>query len=258
MAIVKYLWNFGDGTTSNEKDPVHIYKMAGIYLVTYTVWVVGGGFGSLTKHIYVYNYDYLGGINVSKTDRCLRNAIPQAPSQGIGWCLYDDVSRETRTYNFPFPEGVVGCCEIVDENEIIHQLVLDSNTFRWFELGVDDEWQDGSGDYAGTEIESEITFREHVPPIGASALLKHSQTHINMKPWFKEYKGASGYNAEGFKDGHKADLYIKVDANHTKAATTKSIPLRGQLVYDRHLESEFLQQGMKIRGAPWRLVSAQM
>src|SRR5690606_32172522 len=30
-AIVKYLWNFGDGTTSSQAQPTHIYNNAGVY-----------------------------------------------------------------------------------------------------------------------------------------------------------------------------------------------------------------------------------
>ena len=34
---LSYLWNFGDGTTSTENNPTHIYQSAGKYLVTLTV-----------------------------------------------------------------------------------------------------------------------------------------------------------------------------------------------------------------------------
>jgi hypothetical protein len=34
----KWLWNFGDGTNSTEKNPTHQYKSAGTYNVTLTVW----------------------------------------------------------------------------------------------------------------------------------------------------------------------------------------------------------------------------
>jgi uncharacterized repeat protein (TIGR01451 family) len=33
---IAYLWNFGDGNTSTEKDPVHTYSEAGTYIVTLT------------------------------------------------------------------------------------------------------------------------------------------------------------------------------------------------------------------------------
>jgi hypothetical protein len=34
----KWLWDFGDGTISTEKNPTHSYKTAGTYNVTLTVW----------------------------------------------------------------------------------------------------------------------------------------------------------------------------------------------------------------------------
>ena len=41
--ITYYSWNFGDGNTSAEKDPVHTYRMAGEYGISLTV---GGPSGS--------------------------------------------------------------------------------------------------------------------------------------------------------------------------------------------------------------------
>lgn len=32
----QWLWDFGDGSTSNEKDPVHVYAAGGVYLITLT------------------------------------------------------------------------------------------------------------------------------------------------------------------------------------------------------------------------------
>ncbi len=32
-----YLWDFGDGTTSTERDPVHAYEKSGTYQVTLTI-----------------------------------------------------------------------------------------------------------------------------------------------------------------------------------------------------------------------------
>ncbi len=258
VIVLSHFWSFGDGLSSTEKNPSHTYHMPGVYSWKHIVVDNLGRTGQVSGTIYVYNWDYTGGINVSKTDRCLRNAIPQLPGQGSGWAVYDDINEGERTYNFPFPEGVVGLCQIIDENEQKHQLVMDANTFRQFELGVEDRWQDGEGDYAGTEIESEILFREHPAPIGASAKIRHSESHLNIKPWFKDRRGAEGYTEDGFRTAFEADLYVRTESSDEDTAITKQVPYRGQLIYDRHIESEFIQEGLKIRGAPWRLVSSEM
>ncbi|WP_423792312.1 PKD domain-containing protein [Methanocaldococcus indicus] len=51
--IVKYIWDFGDGSTSTEKNPTHIYKNIGYYTVTLTVWNDLGVKSSISKTIFV-------------------------------------------------------------------------------------------------------------------------------------------------------------------------------------------------------------
>ena len=35
--VVSYLWDFGDGSTSNERNPTHAYATPGTYAVTLTI-----------------------------------------------------------------------------------------------------------------------------------------------------------------------------------------------------------------------------
>jgi len=257
--IVKYTWTFGDGTVSYEANPVHIYTMPGVYSISLTT-IDDTGLESYVfyeDYIHVYNVDYNGGANANKTDICLRFAIPQQPQQGVGWSIYDDLYKGQRTYDWPFPVGAIGICQIIDDNDVLRVLAVDCNTFEHYELGSLDQWVDGEDDYSGSDIESEILFREHTAPIGASAKIKHSQSHLDIKPWFKDYRGAEGYTADGFKTTFEADLYARVDSTDQDAAITKQVPLHGQLIFDRHLLTEYLQEGVIIRGAPWRLVSVQ-
>ena len=46
-----YLWNFGDGTTSAEKDPIHTYKSVGVYNVTLAVSNNYGVFNYTLKNV---------------------------------------------------------------------------------------------------------------------------------------------------------------------------------------------------------------
>jgi PKD repeat protein len=45
-----YSWNFGDGQSSTDRDPTHVYTNAGTYSVTLTVTGPGGSQSVETKH----------------------------------------------------------------------------------------------------------------------------------------------------------------------------------------------------------------
>lgn len=50
---VRFLWDFGDGTTSTEKNPIHIYRNEGSYTVKLDVITELGGTGVATKYDYI-------------------------------------------------------------------------------------------------------------------------------------------------------------------------------------------------------------
>ncbi len=52
--ITTWLWDFGDGTTGNVRNPVHIYTAAGNYNVTLQVTTVSGCSKTLTKNNYIH------------------------------------------------------------------------------------------------------------------------------------------------------------------------------------------------------------
>jgi len=53
--IVSYYWNFGDGSASTEKNPIHIYPASGKYLVTHIVEDSHGRTDLITKEIQVFS-----------------------------------------------------------------------------------------------------------------------------------------------------------------------------------------------------------
>ena len=52
--VEKFLWDFGDGITSTEKNPIHIYTNEGYYTVTLNIITNINGQGITTKKNYIY------------------------------------------------------------------------------------------------------------------------------------------------------------------------------------------------------------
>ena len=52
-----YLWDFGDGETSTDMDPSHIYEDDGTYSVTLTVTDLAGHIGTATKYVSINDVD---------------------------------------------------------------------------------------------------------------------------------------------------------------------------------------------------------
>ena len=52
-AITAYLWDFGDGSTSSEQNPLHTYASDGTYTVTLTVGIADGRTDSHSQNVTV-------------------------------------------------------------------------------------------------------------------------------------------------------------------------------------------------------------
>ena len=55
LGIVSYAWDFGDGMTSTEQDPIYTYETSGVYTVTLTVEDAAGQTNTATLSITVTN-----------------------------------------------------------------------------------------------------------------------------------------------------------------------------------------------------------
>ena len=53
-AITSYTWDFGDGTTSTEQNPLHVYSSPGLYIVTLTIENTDGDTDSTTFTIHAH------------------------------------------------------------------------------------------------------------------------------------------------------------------------------------------------------------
>lgn len=78
-----YYWDFGDGYTSTEKNPIHQYKSKGVYSVTLKVG--GRGSDSMTKN-----------ITITEPTKCFVTGI-----------VYEKVPKNNEYYNIRFTDDYI-------------------------------------------------------------------------------------------------------------------------------------------------------
>ncbi|WP_338769640.1 PKD domain-containing protein [Bernardetia sp. ABR2-2B] len=104
-SAVSWLWDFGDGTTSTERNPVHSYNTQGDYVITLTVRTAAGCQGTASKSLLVFRRSPKPIINDLFV--CRFDSTTIVPQGGTLFNFYDlpTSSRPIhtgRTYNVGF------------------------------------------------------------------------------------------------------------------------------------------------------------
>lgn len=86
--VISYSWDFGDGNTSTQQNPVHTYQNAGVYLASLRVTDNEGATGTVTIAISVMTQQipHLIRFQGRLTDK---NKIPLSGSYDITFRIYD-------------------------------------------------------------------------------------------------------------------------------------------------------------------------
>lgn len=248
--IVSWLWDFDDGNFSSEKNPDHIYEMAGLYEATLTRTDINGNSFISKFRIRVYDYDYTGiNPNASITDKCYR--LPVRAGDGFGPSEFKD--SDTPGFDWVWPAARKGTAVGFDENQKEIALVLDTKTQRVYRINIPDVWQDRvGGEYAeGKRIISELHQKSYEASVGQHAAIVHNETHSYFEAFLKEHKGAPGYDSEGFPLQMQVDMQMHKDNEEVLEKKTVDIPKDGDIVFPEKLEARQLQLRTKIYGAPW-------
>jgi len=93
---LNYVWSFGDGGTSADKDPVHIYSKDGTYDVSLKVTTTQGCTGTTTQSVNAVTP--VVDFDAYKTELgCARNALPAV--------FYDHSSEDIYGWHWDFGDG---------------------------------------------------------------------------------------------------------------------------------------------------------
>lgn len=97
--IVSWNIDFGDGSSSNESKPIHVYSQAGTYTITLTVTDDEGNSSVLTREIEVREQNTMGTARIRVIDEN-NIAVPNAP-------VYFDLGEETQIVRKTDRDGYV-------------------------------------------------------------------------------------------------------------------------------------------------------
>jgi gliding motility-associated-like protein len=92
---LSYLWNFGDGITSNQMSPAHSYTSDGIYTVQLTITDSYGCTAAITKDQYITIVSPVADFSVSDSVSTCPPLIVQ----------FTNTSSNQSTYNWDFGDG---------------------------------------------------------------------------------------------------------------------------------------------------------
>lgn len=139
--IVKYNWDFGDGTVYNTQNPVHNYTTPGNYTIRYTVTTQSGCVDSLNKGIIRIIQSPLIAVQtdtvICVNDLILHRGVFQRPDTSTVRWSWDFPNGNNSSLQFPpiqqykvagsFPMTTIatnssGCADTVVKNLLVHPL----------------------------------------------------------------------------------------------------------------------------------------
>ena len=99
--VVKFLWEFGDGTTSAEESPRHVYLVAGVYTVTLSVTTAGGTV-AVSKEDFILVQDPVSGPTADFTYTPKKGDVPLT----VNFTNLSDLNgAESADYFWDFGDG---------------------------------------------------------------------------------------------------------------------------------------------------------
>lgn len=252
--VVQWLWDWGDGTYSYEKNPIHTYIMPGIYTVTLTVVTEDGRSYTRIFHNYIRVYERIyaaetGQIDVSLTDKCYW--LPVKAGDGYGVAEFKDGNNPGA--DWIWPTIGIGARVIELEGEE-YAYVIDEKTQRVYLINDPDVLYDRVGQYgsSGNQIIAEIHPRSYAAPEGMHKAVKHVEHNIYFDPEDTDNANTDGFDDEGFQAGTRINLEMVKDRKlSTVWREAQNVPKDGNLHFQQEEQAQNIQTRIKVFGAAW-------
>lgn len=251
----QYLYEFGDGETSELKDPgTHLYKIPGRYTIRLTV-DSGGAKSVSTKDVLVkerpeYKYDLSIG---DRPDRKSFHLGVVSEIQGNGW------SENSGDWIFPEDPGAV--VNLFDDHQQGVQLVFDSKSglpyiidVRDGEGALDETWMDKYDPLtgSGTEIETAVQFPREAGEM-SNYQIEHMETNLFFGQMDDASVGATGYTDQGMRDAFAVNVVAKVDGLPAEAARMTDVPTDREVHFDRRVHGQEIALRVETEASEYKL-----
>jgi hypothetical protein len=194
---------------------------------------------------YIYVYDRAMGLRFGRTDFCFKLAVTQAQGSGI--------SPIAGTW--VWPNSAASVVNFIDNDNTTVTLVLDSANMTLYRIGIPELWVDREGDSDESEILCEEMLPEIESSVGPHENVRHIETHISMRPHDeREYRGKSGYDSEGFKDGNELAVEIYSNGEQVVPETIlSSVNKNGDFAFLKDVEGKRFQIKLKHSTSAFRV-----
>lgn len=259
--IIRYYWEFGDGSVSAEASPTHRYEMPGTYTWVATIYRNDGSVQQTTGTIRVYQWSRSGNVSVSRTNRCFRLGFNREQGHGFS---------EVTGSGWPFPEARVGLLRVLDEKNYPHLICIDARTGLDYDIATydgpsgsgltevhkDRVAADGTTDNA-IDITPSMSTREDRGTTEDQKLISRTNWWFT-RPYDEEnLPGASGYDANGYPSGLTIRLDIFADGEQTtEEARARNIALPAhRITWDKHVEGHRIRYVLTANKAPFRIMA---
>lgn len=167
--IVKYEWDFGDGTGASSVKPSHTYKKAGVYMVTLRVTDNEGSQGSTTKDITVFTLP-VASFTCNPTNGVAPLRVTFDASSST------DQDGHIVNYKWTFGDGTTGTGKTVS-----HTYTKGGGITIWLVVTDNDGWTNG------TSRQIEVIERPFAPKNFSVNNLAHEglffNNYINVLTW---------------------------------------------------------------------------
>ena len=258
-SYVDFYWDFGDGNSSTEQNPKHIYKMAGEYLVTrrrtYVIIAPNGDRQEIIDQnqftIYVYEFDLTGPNNVVYTDLCIRCAV--IPQQGIGMV-------EWGGDGWIWPEAYEGSCNGYDKNNTTISIILDTISGKFYRIGIEEQWLDRLDNFGyvkglGQEISGYFKLKELTSSQGEFQDIVHNESYVYFRPFFEADRNKSGHNPDnGFREDFHVGMKLYEEGNLTYNTEIEQVPLKADYTFPKKTQARRILAEITFSKSSWRCI----